>query len=778
LSFNRMREWLDVHRELLELVKEAGIGRVRETHQGEASRQENAGRDATVRFTHPTPVHRVHRGGTDHDQYAAVHRAILAGLLSSLALRGDGYEYTVAGGGKAHLWPGSGVFQEKPKWTVAAEVVETTKRYLRTCARIDPRWIEPIAGHLIKRTYREAYWDPAHASAMALERVTLFGLTIVGGRRVHYGPIDPEASRHMLIEHGLVEGHIEPKPGFLVRNQEMIAEVQRLEAKIRRRDLVVGDWARYQFYDRRIPAEVFDGASLERWTRQDGANERSLLMTEADLLREAVEVHREDFPDRVAVRRMELPLDYRYDPGSAHDGVTVTVPLEGLNQLDPEPLEWLVPGRLLEKVLALIRSLPKTLRTRFVPAPESAQKVLPLVRFGEGNFHEAVAAALSRIGGIEVPPDAFQDDRLPDDLRMNLRVTDATGRTLSWGRDLDALRHRLGSKAAASFNSATDPRWTRDGLTTWDFDELPAEIDVDRGGVTMKAHPALFDRRTSVSLRLVDSPERAAHETHFGLRRLFLLAAEDELQTQVQWMPGLDVIQSQAGLVKGFELERQVTELLAEQAFLAGESTPRTKAEFQRQLAAGRERIGGAVQEVLELLRPLFEGYSETIAALEQFHRASTPLAQIRVAGVPAVEMGNKEPGKRDAYPTAGKWQYALDDIEEQLGHLMQPGFLASTPWEWLRQYPRYFRAIRIRLEALSSSLPRDRQKLDEFQPRWQLYLEQSREQANQGIFDPALLHYRWMLEEYRVSLFAQKLGTAVPVSFKRLEQQWAKVRG
>jgi ATP-dependent helicase HrpA len=534
----------------------------------------------------------------------------------------------------------------------------------------------------------------------------------------------------------------------------------------------VGDWLRYQFYDRRIPAEVYDGATLARWLGEDG-NAHALLMTEADLLREPIEVDRDAFPDSIAVRRMELPVSYRYDPGTAHDGVTVSVPLEGLNQLDPEPLEWLVRGRLEEKVLALIRALPKSLRTRFVPAPEAARKVLPLVHFGQGNLHAAVAAALSHIGGIEVPAGAFQDERLPDELRMNVRVTDENGRTLSWGRDLQTLRQQLGSKAAASFNSASDPRWNRDGLVTWDLDDLPSEIDVDRGGVVMKAHPALVDAGASVSLRLVDSPERAAHETHFGLRRLCLLAAEGELQTQIEWLPGLDQIEKLAAGLEGFNLRRELAELLADRAFLADRPVPRTKAEFQQQLAAGRERVGVAVQEVMELVRPLFEGWHETQAALEEFPGIIAPATPIRVAGVPAVAMG-----KRDASPAGSKWQYAVDDIRQQIGHLVRPGFLAFTPWDWLRQYPRYFRAVRFRLEALSGSPARDRQKLDEFQPRWQLYLEQARRQEDQGIFDPELMHYRWMLEEYRVSLFAQKLGTAIPVSFKRLEQQWAKVRG
>ena len=288
LSSNRMREWLDVHRELMELARQAGLvagsAELRLSGQRPKARRQSArtqGRPPHSR----RQAHRVKQGRTDRQQYDNVHRAILTGLLSSLAFRGDGYEYSVAGGGKANLWPGSGVFQQKPKWLVAAEVVETTRRYLRTCGQIDPRWIEPLAGHLVKRTYHGVHWAPAHASAMALERVTLFGLTIVAGRRIHYGPIDPAMSRHLMIEQGLVEGHIEPKPAFLVHNEELVEELERLQAKLRRRDLLVRDFARYEFYDRRVPADVYDGATLTNWLR---TSPHALTMTKSDLLREGI----------------------------------------------------------------------------------------------------------------------------------------------------------------------------------------------------------------------------------------------------------------------------------------------------------------------------------------------------------------------------------------------------------------------------------------------------------------------------------------------------------
>jgi ATP-dependent helicase HrpA len=712
LSGNRVREWLDVHRELVDLVEKAGLKQ------------------------HPR-----------QDDYEPIHRAILSGLLSSLALRGDANEYTVAGGGKANLWPGAGIFRAKPKWIVAAEVVETSRRYLRCCARVDPRWIESLAGHLVKRTYSEPRWDRAAASAMALERVSLFGLTIIAGRSVRFGPIDPDVSRQLLIQHGLVEGDLEAKPDFLLHNERLLDEVERLQSKLRRHDLLLGPWARYEFYDRRIPADVYDGTRLNKWIRESqSGGSRLLRMSQSDLVREDdVATAAADFPDTMPVQSMELGLDYQFAPGAEDDGVNLNVPLDALNQVDARQIDWLVPGLLEKKVLALIRSLPKSLRTQFVPAPEAAQRVTAQLRFGEGDFYTAVAAALSRLGGTAVGPDVFQRDRLPNELQMNICVTDTEGKPIAAGRDLDAIRRDLGLKAAQTLFASNDPQWTRDGLLGWDFDQLPEEVETRRGALVLKAYPALLDEETSVSLRLVESPQRAAQLTHAGLLRLFFIAAGRELKTQVDWLPNLDKLLLWAASLPQFDVRRQLAELLADRAFVADLPVPRTKDEFQQRLAEGRGRIGMAVQEVAGVAAPLLESYHQARLALEQAKAAT--------------------------------WQYAIDDARDQLARLVGPRFLVETPWPWLRHLPRFLRAVRFRLDNLGGGgLARDRRNFEEFSPRWQAYLERAEQHAARGLLDPELLHFRWMLEEYRVSLFAQKLGTSLPVSAKRLDRQWMLV--
>jgi ATP-dependent helicase HrpA len=785
LSFLRMKEWLDVHRELLEAVEEGrNVALVVPPSGG-------------IRDKRPP------KGGTTsatlHPKYDAIHRAILAGLLSSIALRGEAHDYLVAGGGKANLWPGSGIFKSKTRWIVAAEQVETTRRYLRCCGRIDPRWLEPFAGHLIKRTYSDLHWDSKWASAVALERLTLFGLVIVAGRQVRYGPIDADASRQLLIEHGLVQGDIEPKPAFLTRNEELLGEVQRLQAKLRQREIVVGEWQRFAFYEERLPAEVYDGVQLTRWLRESPDHARSLTMSQADLLREGTVAAEEAFPDRVDAGPWELPLEYQFEPGEEHDGVTVTVPLEALNQVQAEPFDWLVPGRLEEKVLAMIRSLPKALRTRFVPAPDAAKQAMAELRHGQGSLRDEVARALSRIGGVEVSAADFDIDQLPLDLQMKVRVTGAEGETLAAGRDLNALRRQLGAEATAAFSALDDPAWNRDGLTTWDFDELPEEIEVSQGRLAMKAFPALIadssvaDKAT-VALRLLDSPQQAVEQTRWALRRLFLMAARREVKSQVDWLPGLEKITSLAALIPNLDLRQQLADLLAARAWSDDVSIPRTRAQFEEALAVARQRIGLAVQDIAELIGPWFEAYREARSALDAacnlpsrvvgkgagVVNLPSPTGRTRAEGRGAGGEGGLGTWGKLAIPVppqSAKQQYAIDDIRDQLDRLAGPECLTATPWTWLRHGPRYFRAIRVRLEALAGGgLAKDRERYEEFLPHWQVYLDWLAQRGPQCEYDRELIQYRWMLEEYRVSLFAQKLGTSMPVSPKRLEQQWAKV--
>lgn len=719
LSFNRMREWLDIHRQLKQLATEAGL----------ASQRSAAPWD------------------NDEKRYASIHQALLAGLLSNVAQRGDGYEYNGAGGMSMHLWPGSGVFAGKPKWIMAAELVETTRTYARTVARIAPEWIEPLAGHLVQRTYHEPHWSRRAGSAMAWERVTLFGLTVVPRRRVRYGAIDPIVARELLIRDGLVEGRCHIRAGFLGRNRRLVQDLEQMATRSRRSDLYVGLQEQYDFYDQRIPAGVSDVASLERWLRDVRQQRPGVLeMTVRDLLGDTNQDQtREQYPDRLSVGPA-MPLEYRFEPGDDEDGITLTVPQAALNQLDAGQLGWLVPGLLEEKVLALIRSLPKSIRRNFVPAPETARRVVGQLRFGKGSFLEVVAAALQKISDERVSVDDFRLEQLPRHLSMNVRVVDDQGETLASSRDVQQLQRDLQRQVAASFARVQDQHWHRDNIVRWDLDELPAQVTFQRDGLQLIGYPMLVDNGQHVDLRLADSAAVAERSTRAGLRRLVCLTEHRELRAQIAWMPGLDRWKLVAAtLGRSRDLEQHLAERIADRAFVEGQAIPRTAAQFEQFRKEGWQRIGGAVQTLTPLMRRLFEAGHQALLDIEQYQ--------------------------------SPRWPEAMADIRKQLAELTGPRFLVDTPYVWLEQYPRYFRAICVRLDRLASGgLDRDRQGLDTLRPFLEDYRHHCAQQKDAATYRPELEHFRWMLEEFRVSLFAQSLGTLLPVSPQRLKKHWTQI--
>ena len=713
LSFNRVREWTDVHRQLLQLVEQAGL---------KSHRRQN--------------------------QYEPIHRAILTGLLANVANIGGAFEYTAAGGSQFQLWPGSSLFSKKPKWVVAAELVETSRRYLRTCGRIKPEWIEPLAEHLVKRTYSEPHWDGSMGAAMVFERVTLFGLTVVPRRRVALGPIDPATARELLIRHGLVEGDLTSQAEFLRHNLDLADEMQRLQKKLRRHDLLRGEWARYQFYDSRLPEEVCDAVRLETWRKEaERANPRLLFFSRSDLVEdeEAAAVEPAAFPDAIDAGGAEFPLEYVFEPGSADDGLNLTVPLEELGRIEPARLEWLVPGLFEQKLAALIKSLPKPLRRSLVPAPDTARQVAAAIRFGEGDLLSVAAKAFGRIAGQVIRPSDFRLDQMPAELRMNIRAIDAEGATIAVGTDLAQVRAMAGDRVAEGLSALDDPRFHRDGLRDWDFDELPERVEVASGGRMLTGYPMLIDGNDSVDLRLSDSPERAAEQTRRGVARLCYFAVENDVRQQVQWLPGLDRMLLYAAPMRDFDLRRELAELIAFRSFSEVDTIPRRRADFERQTQQCRRRIVPAVQEVSTLMPPLWEACHRARLALEEAH--------------------------------SNVWQYAVDDMRAQLDRLVAPGFLTSTPWAWLQHYPRYLRAICARIEGLrGGSVGRDAAGCEDVRARWEAYQQRASQQAGLPADEEQLQRIRWMLEEYRVSLFAQKLGTSLRISGKVLDREWEKL--
>lgn len=714
LSFNRMREWQDVHRQLLQLVRQSGF-------EIEPRR----------------------------DDYDAIHRALLAGLLSNIALRRERFEYQGTDGGRCYLWPGSVAFHKRPAWVVAGELVETQRRYLRTVGRVSSRWIEPLADHLVKRTYSDPHWSSKSGTVLASERVTLYGLTLVAHRRVPYGPIDPDTSRHLFITHALVDGDFESRASFFVHNRRLVENLRALGARARQADYLVSDRVQYEFYSERLPMDVYDATSLRAWL-QTAPRELTgrLYMKHADLLpSDAQTASLSDFPQALEHGELSLELDYRYEPGEDDDGVSITVPSETLGQLNEAYLEWLVPGLLEEKIVTLIRTLPKPLRRELLPAPDTARLAVTMLPFGEGGFLDAVARVLSQLAGEPIPRDAFALDKLPQHLRMNIRVVNEAGKLVAQGRDLAELRAKFRMEMADEAGVVREDVWQRDGITRWDFGELPERVEVKRGDFVVVGFPALLDRGEDVSLRLLDNRAAAQRATRAGLRRLFFLAEQRELRSQVHWLPRIEEMELHAASLRPpRDLSRDLMELLTLRAYVDPAPVIRTGEQFDAARRAGDREMPVAVQDLAQLLPTLFE----------QYHRAERELEEAR------------------AWLPAEQWA----DMRAQLEGLTAVHFLVETPWRWLTNYPRYFRAIPLRIERLrSGGGNRDDLALQELAPHLARYRDRRRTHEAQRYFDPELEEYRWMIEEFRVSLFAQQLGTVMKISAPRLDRQWAKVR-
>lgn len=714
LSYVRMREWHDLHQQLLALVTEMGM-RLNEV-----------------------PA-----------EYSSLHRALLIGLLGNLGIRQEDQRYLGARNRKFYLFPGSGLFKKGPKWLMAAELVETTRLYARTNARIEPAWIEDLARHLVKRSYAEPRWEQRAAQVAANERVTLYGLPIVIGRKVNYGPIDPVASRELFIRHALVKGEFQCRAPFFKHNQALIAELEDLEAKARRRDVLVDEEALYQFYAERIPLGIYSGPRFERWRRQAEQDHPKLLFLSRDILmaHEAEAITEAQFPDHWDSNGMRLPLSYRFEPGEPDDGVTLTVPLAALNQLDPKRLEWLVPGMLAERMAALLKSLPKSLRKHFVPVPNYVAVLMQTLRPDGVGLTEAMAAQLAKITGVAVPPAAWNPEGVPPHLHMNVRIITPDGKIMTEGRDLEAIKQRLKDPARESFAALPVPEYERDRVTDWDFGDLPEAVEFTRNDLTLKGYPALvFAEDGGLALRLLDTPERAEAALRVGLRRLGALRLRDEINYVKRNLPGLQAMSLYYLRIGSQEdLKSDLLAAIIDRALLGDAPLPRTRAEFTARLEQGRARLMTVANEIAALVGQILASYHEISKTLS----GNLPLS----------------------------WSEAVMNIRNQLQHLVYKGFIAATPYEWLQHLPRYLQAIELRLTKLNQAPDRDRQRRGDIERLW-MYWQQRRERhAARDCYDPELERFRWLLEELRVSQFAQELKTAVPVSVKRLEEQWKSVQ-
>jgi ATP-dependent helicase HrpA len=720
LSFNRMREWRDIHSQLKELAAEMGakVGELRTAVQIAAS-----------------PV-----------LFAQVHRALLAGVLGNVGLKAEDGSFQGARGIKFWIHPGSSLAKKQPRWIMAAELTETARLYARSVAGIDPEWIEQVGAHLLKRTQHDPHWEKKAAQVVAFERGTLYGLPVYVNRRVHYAPFDPEGSREIFIREALVAGEYESRAPFLLHNRRLVREIEGLEHKSRRPDVLVDEALIVAFYDSAIPAGICNGAGFEAWRREaEAGNPRLLFLRREDLMRhEAAGITTAQFPHQLEMTGRVFALEYLHDPGGPRDGVTMTVPLLALNQVSAPRCEWLVPGLLKDKVQRLVKSLPQKLRHRLGPLPEFAARFVAAVPPSDVPLAAAIARFARAELNLEVPLDAFRPETLPAHLAMNFRVVDEHGRQLAMGRNLAQLRAELGARAGEQFSAIAKPAAAVSGVTDWDFGALEEIMEIRDGGRTLVGYPALVDRGDTVSLEVFDAPESAAAEHRKGLRRLFMLRLREQAKYLERNLPGSSEMALRfAAIGDAGEVRGQLVAAAFERACM-GEPLPRDRVQFDARCEEARPRLVLIAQEVARL--------------------AATILAEHHA-------LGKKLQAAAKAFPEVAR------DVQAQLARLLPKDFVVATPYERLQHFPRYLKAIALRLDKLRADPQRDARAYAEYAPLEQAWLREELRQRKQGVADRELAQFRWLLEELRVQLFAQELRTPVPVSVKRLQKVWQTLR-
>ncbi|WP_372828262.1 ATP-dependent RNA helicase HrpA [Polaromonas sp.] len=728
--------------------------------------------------------------------YEQLHLSMLCGLLGNLGIKNEEEDwYLGARGIKFYRHPGAKLSKKPGRWIVAAELVETTRLFGRGIANIEPQWVEQVAGHLLKKQLLDPHWEKKAAQVTALERATLYGLVIYNGRRVNFGRVDPVTAREIFIREALVAGNWDTKLPFLAANLKLIEQVQDLEHKARRQDVLVDEELIYAFYDQQLPADICTGAGCEHWYKDEVKKQpKLLLLSREELMRhEAAGITTQSFPKTLRLGGVDCLATYLHEPGDAKDGVTVDVPLFALNQVNEERCEWLVPGMLKDKIQALIKTLHQRPRSRLVPLPETATRMATELllpeKFGAGSLTDAVLKLVRDATSLDIKRNDMKLEILPPHLFMNFRVVDEHGRQLGTGRNIGALKGELGSQARGAFQAlaglktrpAAENAGAADGLdsnrppalsgrsqaapeniaiqkttartperyTGWSFGELPELMEISKGKQTLIGFPALIDLGDAVTIEVFDEPDVAATKHRAGLRRLFSLQIKDALKYLEKNLPDLQKMATAYMLVGRAadnsgggtleELREQIIEVALDRAFLL-EALPTNEVDFRKRIDDGRGRLTLIANEVARL----------AAAILAEFAAAQRKIKDTKNAAE------------------------ASADAAQQLQRLVPKRFLTSTPYAQLQHFPRYLKAITLRLEKWRSDPARDAARLAELRPQEQRYWRLVAERK--GATDARLQELRWLIEELRVSFFAQELRTPQPVSIKRLDKAWLQL--
>jgi len=728
----RMRDWLDVHGQIRDICGELGI---------------------RPRALGAPP--------------GRVHRALLTGLLRCVGARTPEGRYSGLRGTTFRLASGSVLHPAVAPWIVAAEVVETERAYAFVAGRVRAEWVEKAAGDLVRRTHFDAHWNPRRAEPMVFEQVALYGLTLIARRQVRFAPVSREGAREVFVRSGLVENGYACAHPFMERNRRELARLRTVEHKLRTPGAVVSDDAIFAFYDARVPAHVVDGRTFEEWfsgLNADGA--RALELGREDIAPGVPAAREAEFPDVLRIHDLELALAYRFAPGESDDGLTVSIPLDVLVDLNPGRFEWLVPGMLEEKVLALLRALPKSVRRTVMPLVGVGREFVAGASAGNGSLHEALARFLDRTRAVSVPRDAWSPARLrrvlPAHLLMRFEVTDGDGTVLGRGRRLDEIERRLAERQGPR-KGAVPVRAPR-GHASWTFGAVPVEVEDPAGDGSGVVFPALCDIGTGVVVEHFQARGAAERNHRRGLVRLFALGVRREARECLRALPGIDELCLLYAMIASppdwmdppsrdagrpepgtcAEARRDLVDRTVDRVFVAPAGAVRERGRFEAVLAAGRGEFAGGLATAIE----------GGLAVL----RAARAVRRLIDA------------------PDLHAPPESLADARRQLDGLVHHGFLAATPDDAFASLPRYLEALRVRLEKLRRGGSNDVRRLAEVLPLQQRLESKARDTRARGRSDAELARHRWMLEEYRVSVFAQELGTAYRVSRKKLDEQWTRV--
>ncbi|MGV8836278.1 ATP-dependent RNA helicase HrpA [Cellvibrio sp.] len=723
LSYLRLREWRDVHHQLCVAVKDLGI-----------------------------------RVNSESANYESVHKALLTGLLGNLGFNHEEREYLGARNRKFAIFPGSSLAKKTPKWIMAAELIETSKLFAHTVAKIEPEWVIAAAEHLVKRQHFEPHYDSRSGQVMVFEKITLYGLTIVEKKSVSFSHIDPIQCREVFIRAALVEGQYDQHPkrkslqnknpdtDFFAHQQQLLIELEDLESKARRRDIVVDEQVIFDFYNERIPESVVNLAGFDAWRKKaEQQNPKLLFLTREILMRHgAGAITQAQFPNELEWRGMVFPLSYHFEPNHAFDGVSIHVPMSVLHQVPEQRLEWLVPGMLREKCIGLIKSLPKTVRKHFVPVPDVVDKILATLSPDNKPLTEALGLQLKRLTGVDVSKEAWLETNVDDYYRFNIHVVDDKGKVIASGRELAPLRDKYRERVQQNIQSAAT-NIERDGIVGWDFSELPQAIQLSRGGISIRAYPALVDKQSSVALQVLDNPLHALDITQRGLARLVSLSlAQTVKYLQKELLKGQEVALTLAGIGNREQVADDLIMASIKQLAVPDQKNlPRTQIAFDERVNLIKEKLIAHAQDLANHL----------VSSLKLLVDVKKQLKQQKNMLVLA---------------------FTISDINQQLAQLFYPGLVYKTPALWLQQYPKYMRGIQQRLEKAALNPQKDKLQLAEIAPHWQRLVDYLAKEGDYRLTqNAALMDYRWWIEELRISLFAQTLKTQVPVSDKRMDKQW-----